>query len=682
MGDVARRLASGRHGHGAVRFLERKDVVDAVARHGDGVSLLFDGAHQDRLLFGGDASEHRVLIGDVFHFQVGQPVEGDILSCIFDAHAPRHFGHGDGIVARDDLDFHVVLAEPLDGFDRVRTDIVRQRDDRRGTEQAGQPSARDGAGGIGEQQHAHARRGVLLDDLVDLGRHGAQHEFGRAHREGARLAEGHGGELALARKGDGRRRLQGVRMPETVVQGDGGLVVVVKGGEHAAHDLFDGIVHKVVQDHHVVHRHPAVRDGARLVQAQHVDAGKHFQRIQVLYERLLFGEPHDADRHGKRSEQQQSRRDHADDDRARELDGHAHVRTRRLPVHIEHRRGDKGDKDADDADEQPDGVHDLRARLFILFRLGGEGVEVGRLAHLVGAHAAGAARHVRARIQRLAGRLFDGDRFARQKRFVDLHVAVEQDAVGGDLLSRFQQDDVVQHDVPHADLRLYAVAHDFGGRRNEHGEFIDLLFGEDLLHDADEQVRREDGDEQELRDGRARIGERERHDQAQQVEERADIPHEDARVGFGILFADVVEQELRKAQFRLFGSEPLVGIGRKALHVFGGGQVFGAAEALHQFFSVKLIFAHRAAAHHALGKAFALRFGLRLFLRLFGEPFVFLLVQCRSPCRVFARRAVRRHAMPPLYTVCAQMSKITQRLSLFFARPRVTVAIRAKKVYN
>ena len=646
--NVARRLAARRNGDRAVRLFEGENIVDAVARHGDRAALLFDGADEDRLLFGRHSAEYGVLRRDVLHLDVRQSVERDILPRVLHADAARHFRYGHGVVARDDLDVHVVFAEPFDRFDRVRADIVRKGDDRRRAEEGGQPPARNGVGRIGEQKHSEPRRRILFDDLVDLGRHGAEDKLGRAHRERTRVAEGDRRELALARKGNGRRRLQCVGVPETVVEGDRGLVVVFQRAQHTAHDLVERIIHIVIEDHAVVHRHSAVGDGARLIQTQHVDARQHFQRIQVLHERLFFGEPHDADRHGKRGEEQQPRRDHADDHGAGELNGEAHVRPRRLPVDPEHRRRDEGDHDADHADKEADGVHDLRLGFFILFRLGSERVEVGRLADLVGADAARAARNVRACVQRFADGFFDGNALARQERFVDFHDAVQQNAVGRDLLPRFQKDNVVQHNVAYGNLRPYPAAHDFRRRRDEHGELVDLPLCQKFLHDADDEVGGEDRHEEELREGRSGIGERHRDDQAQQVEEGADIADEDARVRLGIFLVDVVEEELRKARFHLLRRKSLIGRRLEAFHFLRGGNALGAAELFHERLARTVVLLYGVRVQHARGeplvrsRRFFCGFGrghgcpvfrLRLFCLFFQWgvlPFFF--GHCGAPC--------------------------------------------------
>ena len=44
VGDVSRGVAARSDGHGAVGLLHGEDVVDAVARHGDRVARLFNGA--------------------------------------------------------------------------------------------------------------------------------------------------------------------------------------------------------------------------------------------------------------------------------------------------------------------------------------------------------------------------------------------------------------------------------------------------------------------------------------------------------------------------------------------------------------------------------------------------------------------------------------------------------------
>ena len=69
---------------------------------------------------------------------------------------------------------------------------------------------------MGEGEDAQPRLGILLDDALDAGGHGPEHELGRAHHISAVLPEGDGGELALGGEGQERRRMQDGRRAEAV----------------------------------------------------------------------------------------------------------------------------------------------------------------------------------------------------------------------------------------------------------------------------------------------------------------------------------------------------------------------------------------------------------------------------------------------------------------------------------
>ena len=168
----------------------------------------------------------------------------------------------------------------------------------------------------------------MLHDFFDFEGHGAQHEFGRAHDERTRFLERDRRELALGRKGDHRFRFERARSAETVVERDRRLVVVVGSGEEIAHDLVERKLGVIVEDHKVVYRHSAVGDRPRFIEAEHVDAREHFKGIEILYQGMFFGEPPYADRHGKRSEEQQARGDHPNDDRAGQLNGFGNIVSR------------------------------------------------------------------------------------------------------------------------------------------------------------------------------------------------------------------------------------------------------------------------------------------------------------------------------------------------------------------
>ena len=258
-------------------------------------------------------------------------------------------------------------------------------------------------------------------------------------------------------------------MSETVIERDRSLVVVVERREHTAHDLVERMIGITVQNHAVVHRHSAVGDRSRFVKTKHVDPCKHFEGIQILYEGLFFCKPSHAQRHGERRQKQQSRRDHADHDRTRQLNGFGDILIHGAEVDPEHACGDERDQTRDHADKQANGVHDLRTRFFVLFRFGGQAVQIGRFADFIHPHAACAAGNERTGVQRFAFRFFDGNGFARQEGFVHFHDAVGKFAVGGDLLSRFEQNDVVYQNFTYGNFLFYAAAHDLCRCRDQNG---------------------------------------------------------------------------------------------------------------------------------------------------------------------------------------------------------------------
>ena len=375
------------------------------------------------------------MIGGGFHLEVGKPFEREKLRSVFNPRAARHFGHGDGVVARNHLYGDVVFAEPFNRLDCVGTDIVGQGDNGDGAEDGGKLVALYLRGRMGHHQHAKPHLRVLLYDFFDADRHGLQDKFGRAHRKGARFPEGDGRKLSRGRERHHRRRLKRGGMAEPFVKGDGSLVIVVEGGQHGAEDIVHGIIRAVVEQHAVAHLHASVGDGARLVEAEHVDAGQHFQRIHILHEGIVFRQADHAYRQRDGRQKQQPRRDHADDDRTGFLNGFVHdavvgehdgeksavcadvrpASAQVFEIGEEHENADGNDCKPDDLNKEVDRIHDFRIRPFVFFGAGGEFADIGVLADFIHAHGAVSAGDKRACVQRFAVFLFHGHRFARQK---------------------------------------------------------------------------------------------------------------------------------------------------------------------------------------------------------------------------------------------------------------------------
>ena len=89
----------------------------------------------------------------------------------------------------------------------------------------------------------------------------------------------------------------------------------------------------------------------------------------------------------------------------------------------------------------------------------------------------------------IARLLVDGVGLAGEQRLVDLERGGRaHDAVGGDLVTGAELDEIVEDDVVHGDLAHVAVAHDAHAWLAEHCKLVEGSLGPQLLDDADERV--------------------------------------------------------------------------------------------------------------------------------------------------------------------------------------------------
>ena len=142
MAYVSGRLAARCNRYCAVCLFQGKDIVYAVARHGNGVALVLYRAHQYSLLFGRHPAENGVAVGNVFHIAVVQPLKRNKLFCAVYACPARHFRYRNGIVARNNFYGHIVLFEPFYGGYGVLAYVVGNGNYRHGAHYAWQLIAR------------------------------------------------------------------------------------------------------------------------------------------------------------------------------------------------------------------------------------------------------------------------------------------------------------------------------------------------------------------------------------------------------------------------------------------------------------------------------------------------------------------------------------------------------------
>lgn len=75
-------VAAGGDADGAICLFHGEDIVHAVARHGDRISFRLDGFYQDRFLFGRNAAEDGIFVGNGNDFLFVEPLQRDVLFCI------------------------------------------------------------------------------------------------------------------------------------------------------------------------------------------------------------------------------------------------------------------------------------------------------------------------------------------------------------------------------------------------------------------------------------------------------------------------------------------------------------------------------------------------------------------------------------------------------------------------
>ena len=223
-----------------------------------------------------------------------------------------------------------------------------------------------------------------------------------------------------------------------------------------------------VQIDRVGHDDAARGDGARLVQAERVDAGQELDRGQLAQQGLTTGQGDDAGHERQARQQDQPVGHHRDagrdDSRQRLLPA--------LPGAVQAPEQDRGDgrdqqhqegQDAVDAPAQL-GADQREPACFL-----GEAGRVGVGPDLLGPVGPRARRDEAARQHLVADRLVLGVGLAGQQRLVQLQaMGLDDPSVDDHLLARTQHEHVVQDDLLDLDTVLHAVPTDHGVRLGEH----------------------------------------------------------------------------------------------------------------------------------------------------------------------------------------------------------------------
>ena len=242
MRRLTRHARAGGHGDGAVRFAQGQHVVDAVARHGDGMPRPLHGRDKLFLLIRRDAAEDGHFLRRLCKLRIRfERARVDEFLRVGDARAAGDLGDGQGIVAGDDLGAHALLGEIREGLRRFRPDLVGQQDEcerhhlRRERLVVQLPVVQ------GQQQHAAAlgRPFLGLRQKPVLLRAGGQQDLRRAEQIRLVLMERHAAVFLCRPERHGRDgRLHGLA-GKIAAQGGHGVVVVLHGADVIGHNHAD-----------------------------------------------------------------------------------------------------------------------------------------------------------------------------------------------------------------------------------------------------------------------------------------------------------------------------------------------------------------------------------------------------------------------------------------------------------
>ena len=186
LGHVARGVGAGGHGHGAVGFLERQHVVDAVARHGHGVLATLERLHKLALLLRRHTTKNVIAVHR--RVELGRRIERRGVHIGIGprhAHHARDRRHRAGVVAADHVEGNALLVKVPDGLGGRGANLVADGHKAHGLGLAHHITIGRKAFHAGHHEHATGV-GKLCHTVLDLCK-GAlrKHKLCRAHHIGA-----------------------------------------------------------------------------------------------------------------------------------------------------------------------------------------------------------------------------------------------------------------------------------------------------------------------------------------------------------------------------------------------------------------------------------------------------------------------------------------------------------------
>ena len=235
--------------------------------------------------------------------------------------------------------------------------------------------------------------------------------------------------------------------------------------------------------------HVRLRDGARFIDAEHIDARQRFNAFHIVQQHLFAYKTDGAQCKGDGGEKIQPLGNHADDrsDHGGNASLHGFVIDEIALAKQDDRDWDHGN--ADPFDNTVDGAdHFGLLRALHLLCLRAQAHDIGIVADAAEHGAPLPCRDKAAAEQLIAACFCNFIRFAAEQRFVDRKRAVEQHGIRGDLIARVQNNNIVKHKLLRRHGQFFPVAHDTGMRLCKQIHFVQHGFGAQLLNDADQSV--------------------------------------------------------------------------------------------------------------------------------------------------------------------------------------------------
>ena len=476
------------------------------------------------------------------------------------AHHARDRRHRTRVIATDHVEGHALLVKVADGLGRRGTNLVADGHKAHGLGLAHHIAI--GRKAVHARHHEHAAGiGKLGDTVLDLRKHTLRkHKLRGAHHIGA-LRKRSATPFFRRRERNDRQRLRHLDRAISVIveQRLAGLVGIGRSRtrhvsqrkiEHCGIDGNSRLL-RVHAKANTLNRqrvgaldlHAARRDGARLVQAQHVDASERLDAVELLRQHLAAGQTHRGDGEHRRGQQHQALRDHAQQGAHRgqqrrrrhmtsqqlgEAPGkRAIARGSRGIPQLAHTRGKQRqtERDHDNARKAHDGVQRVHNLGIDLFDVLGLVINFGHVVVGADMNHAGAQQ---ARVDKAAahelgtGLLLNKVALARQQALVHERLTRNHHGVSGNLVATPQADDVIEHDLVQVELHLGTVAHRDGLLGGQQRKLVDHLLGTHGLNDANSGIEEHHEQERQILK-RTGQNDQERQDHVDQIKQRAEV---------------------------------------------------------------------------------------------------------------------------------------------------------------